>query len=51
MQYYLIRKKDNAVICTSSSEKSVIISSDHLKMITGDEVHIIRDENGNEYER
>ena len=51
MQYYLIRKKDNAVICTSSSEKSILVSSDHLKMINGEEVHIIKDENGREYER
>ena len=51
MQYYLIRKKDNAVICTSTSEKSILVSSDHLKMIDGDKIHIIRDEHGNEYER
>ena len=51
MQYYLIRKKDNAVIYTSSSERSILVSSDHLKMINGEEVHIIKDENGREYER
>ena len=51
MQYYLIRKKDRAVICTSYSEKSICVSSDHLKMINGEEIHIIRDEQGNEYER
>jgi len=49
--YSLITKKDGNIICTSSSEKSILVQSDHLKMITGDYVHIIRDGEGNEYER
>ena len=48
MQYYLVRAKDNEIICRSQNEKSIKVQADHFKMLVGECDLIIRDDEGNE---